>query len=82
MNGQNKPSEQKSPSGNGGGGSGGMSSIGAMVSTIGGLLLFAAMFILLGGNAKDMENMPIILIIVFWTLGSGVVAYFVEKLKR
>lgn len=81
MTDQNKQSEQKLPSGSGGGSGGeGMSSFGALVSTVGGLLLFAAMFILLGGDAEDMENMPVFLIIVLWALGSGGVAYFVGKL--
>ena len=80
MTDQNKQSEQQSPSGSGGGSGGGMSSFGALVSTVGGLLLFVIMFILFGGNAEDMENMPVFLIIVLWALGSGGVAYFVGKL--
>lgn len=56
-----------------------MSTVGAVISVIGGLFLFAALFTLLGGDAEDMEAMPIFLVVVFWTICSGIVAFFVRK---
>lgn len=75
MTGQNKESDQKQTVSS----SNGMSTFGAVISVIGGLFLFAALFTLLGGDAEDMEAMPIVLIVVYWAICSGVVAFFVGK---
>lgn len=75
VTGQNKVNDQKSTVNNGNG----MSTFGAVISVIGGLFLFTALFAFLGGDAEDMEAMPIFLIVVFWIICSGVVAFFVGK---
>lgn len=57
--------------------SGGMSTFGAILCTIAGLVLQAILYAILGINA---ENVPVIVIIILWVFFSALTAVVIEKI--
>ena len=55
----------------------GMSTFGAVVSVIAGLILQAALYVALG---IDVENVPVLVIIILWAVFSTIAAVVVDKI--
>lgn len=57
--------------------SSGMSTFGAIVSVIGGLILQALLYTVLD---IEVDNVPILVILILWVIFSGIVAVAVDKI--
>ncbi|MBE5937145.1 MAG: hypothetical protein E7265_03845 [Lachnospiraceae bacterium] len=55
----------------------GMSTFGAIISVIAGLFLQAALYVALG---IDVENVPVLVIIILWVIFSTIAAVVVDKI--
>ena len=55
----------------------GMSTFGAIVSVIAGLVLQAALYVALG---IDVEDVPVLVIIILWAVFSAIAAVVVDKI--
>ena len=55
----------------------GMSNFGAIISVIAGLVLQAVLYVALGINV---ENVPVVVIVILWVVFSAFVAVIVEKI--
>lgn len=58
-------------------GSGGISTFGEIVSVVAGLFLQAALYVSLG---IDVENVPVLIIIILWVVFSTIVAIIADKI--
>ena len=58
-------------------GSGGISTFGAIVSVVAGLFLQVALYVSLG---IDVENVPVLIIIILWVVFSTIVAIIADKI--
>jgi hypothetical protein len=56
----------------------GISTFGAIISIIGGLILQALIYTLLG---IDVEAVPVFVIIIMWAIGSTVISFWVKKME-
>ena len=55
----------------------GMSNFGAIISVIAGLILQALLYVALG---IDVENVPVLVIVILWIVFSAITAVVVEKI--
>lgn len=55
----------------------GMSNFGAIISVIAGLILQALLYVALG---IDVENVPVLVIVILWIVFSAIAAVVVEKI--